>query len=56
MDKVIIINYSVSSYKTEVLCRKMLCRMPVRHNILPMDLYSSIQSCMEANIPFQCVI
>lgn len=52
MDKVIIINYSVSSYKTEVLCRKMLCRMPVKHNILPMDLYSSIQSCMEANIPF----
>lgn len=52
MDKVIIINYSGINYKTEVLCRKMLCRMPVRNNILPMDLYSNIQSFMEADVPF----
>lgn len=52
MDKVIIINYSVSNYKTEELCRKMLCRRPVRDNILNVNLYSYIQLCVEAGIPF----
>ncbi len=52
MDKVTIINYSINGYRTEALCRKMLCRMPARDSILNMDLYSNIQSCMEANIPF----
>lgn len=52
MDKVIIINYSVSNYKTEELCRKMLCRRPVRDNILNVNLYSYIQSCIEVGIPF----
>lgn len=52
MDKVIIINYSINGYRTEALCRKMLCRMPVRDSILNMDLYSNIQSCMETDIPF----
>lgn len=52
MDKVIIINYSVSGYKTEELCKKMVCCRPVRDNILDVNLYSYIQSCIEVGIPF----
>lgn len=51
-DKVIIINYSVSGYRTEELCKKMMCCRPVRDNILDVNLYSYIQSCIEVGIPF----
>lgn len=52
MNKVIIINYSINGYMVLEQCRRMLCRMPVRNSILNIDLYSNIQSFMEADIPF----
>lgn len=52
MNKVIVINYKNQNYKIIRECRINLYPMPVRDSILDMDLYSSIEMCMENGIPF----
>lgn len=52
MDKVIIINHGVNYYKIDEICGRMVCCKAVEDSVLDVNLYSYIQSCVEAGIPF----